>query len=258
MTVKYRIYIDETGNSNLKNADNPNQRFFSLTGIIISLTHVRDKMHPEIEALKRLYFASHPDEPITLHRKELVNQRNPFQALKDPRVREAFDRDLLTCLREWKYSVITVCIDKNAHTNTYRVAQIDPYLRCMAVLLEEFTFWLNCRNAVGDVMAEARGNKEDKRLTKEFRDLWENGTQSVEPSEFQRYLTSRELKVKLKTANITGLQLADLIAHPSRNEILYEQGLLERELAPFARKVVEVLADKYDRNGDRFYVKRFI
>ena len=252
------MYVDETGNSNLRNSDNPNQRFFSLTGVIVSLTHVRDKMHPEIEALKRLYFASHPDEPVILHRKELVNQRTPFQALKEPRVREAFDRDLLTHLREWEYGVVTVCIDKNAHAETYRAARIDPYLHCMGVLLEEFAFWLIRRNAVGDVMAEARGNKEDKRLTKEFRDLWENGTQSVEPREFQRSLTSRELKVKLKTANITGLQLADLIAHPSRNEILYEQGLLGRELAPFARKVVEILADKYDRNEDRLYVKKFI
>ena len=106
-------------------------------------------------------------------------------------------------------------------------------------------------------MAEARGNKEDKRVMKEFRSLWEKGTQSVEPSQFQRFLTSRELKVKLKAANITGLQLADLIAHPSRNEILHEQGLLGRELAPFAREVVEILADKYDRE-DMPYVKKFI
>ena len=205
MAAKYRLYIDETGNSNLKDSDNPNQRFFSLTGVIVSLTHVRDKMHPEMEALKRLYFASHPDEPVILHRKELVNQRNPFQALKEPTVRDAFDRDFLTHLREWEYSVVTVCMDKKARAETYGSAQIDPYLHCMGVLLEEFACWLNHRKVIGDVMAEARGNKEDKRLMKEFRDLWEKGTQSVESSQFQRLLTSRELKVKLKTANIMGL-----------------------------------------------------
>lgn len=252
------MYVDETGNSNLRNSDNPNQRFFSLTGVIVSLTHVRDKMHPEIEALKRLYFASHPDEPVILHRKELVNQRAPFQALKDPRVREDFDRDFLTHLREWEYGVVTVCIDKNAHAETYRAAQIDPYHHCMGILLEEFAFWLIRRNAVGDVMAESRGGKDDLRLKREFRDLWENGTQSVVPSQFRSSLTSRELKMRPKTANIAGLQLADLIAHPSRNEILYEQGLLGRRLAPFAREVVEILSEKYDRHGDRLYVKKFI
>ena len=252
------MYVDETGNSNLKDSDNPNQRFFSLTGVIIDLGHVRDKIHPEIEELKRSYFASHPDEPVILHRKELVNQRHPFQALKDPRVREDFDRDLLTHLREWEYGIITVCIDKKAQAETYRSEEIHPYHYCMSVLLEEFAFWLIRRNALGDVMAESRGGKDDLRLKREFRDLWENGTQSVEPSQYRSSLTSRELKVRPKTANITGLQLADLIAHPSRNEILHEQGLLGRSLAPFARKVVEILADRYDRNGDRSYVKIFI
>ena len=87
-----------------------------------------------------MYFASHPDEPVVLHRKELVNQRVPFQALKDARVREDFDRDFLTHLREWEYGVVTVCIDKKAHAETYRSAQIDPYIHCMGVLLEEFVF----------------------------------------------------------------------------------------------------------------------
>jgi len=33
--------------------------------------------------------------------------------------------------------------------------------------------------------------------------------------EFGRFLTSRQLKVKQKTNNVAGLQIADLVAHPS-------------------------------------------
>ncbi len=163
-----------------------------------------------------------------------------------------------TYLRDWEYSVITVCIDKKSHVETYRTWRKNPYHYCMAVLLERFNYWLNRRNAKGDVMAESRGGKEDKRLKEEFRNLWKNGTDFVPPSQFQGSLTSRELKVKPKSANITGLQLADLIAHPSRSEILSEQDLLGRGLGTFARQIVEILADKYDKSADRVYGKKLI
>ena len=31
----YRIYIDETGNHDMTHADDPNQRFLALTGVIL-------------------------------------------------------------------------------------------------------------------------------------------------------------------------------------------------------------------------------
>ena len=255
---KYRMYVDEVGNSDLESSDNPNHRFLSLTGIIINLDYVKETLHPEMEGLKVEYFNSHPDEPIILHRKELVNARPPFQALKDPMVRKAFDKDLLTCLRRWEYTVITVCLDKKKHRDTYSTWRYDPYHYCLAVLLERFNFWLNRHNARGDVMAESRGGKEDRRLKDSFHRLWEQGTDYVAPGQFQRSFTSRQLKVKPKTANVSGLQLADIIAHPSRAEILDEEGFLGRPLAPFAKRIIEILQQKYDRQGGRIFGKKFL
>jgi hypothetical protein len=80
----------------------------------------------------------------------------------------------------------------------------------------------------------------------------------VEAEQFHRALTSKQLKVKPKANNISGLQLADLIAHPSRNEILANQNLLDRDLAPFAKQVIEILQTKYDRVGKRVYGKKFL
>ena len=71
-------------------------------------------------------------------------------------------------------------------------------------------------------------------------------------------LSSKQLKVKNKANNIAGLQLADLIAHPSRNEILSEKGLLERDLAPFAQAVIEILQGKYYQRGGTIYGKKFL
>ena len=66
------------------------------------------------------------------------------------------------------------------------------------------------------------------------------------------------MKVKPKINNISGLQLADLVAHPSRNEILTEQKLLDRPPAPFAQRVIQVLQVKYDQDGGRIFGKKFL
>jgi len=197
------MYVDEVGNPDLDNSDNPNHRFLSLTGIIISLDYVKDVLHPEMEAMKVKHFGAHPDDPVIA----------------------------------WRY---------------------DPYHYCLAVLLERFNFWLNRENSVGDVMAESRGGKEDIRLKDSFHRLWKQGTDFVGPEQFQKSLTSKQLKVKPKSANVSGLQLADIIAHPSRAEILDAEGLLGRPLATFSKKVIDLLQDKYDRQGERVFGKKFI
>jgi hypothetical protein len=39
------------------------------------------------------------------------------------------------------------------------------------------------------------------------------------------------------------------IVHPSRNEILNEHRLLGRDIGPFARRIIEILQEKYDRHA---------
>ena len=79
-----RMYVDEVGNADLKASSDPNHRYLSLTGVVFDLDYVDRVLAPEMEALKRRYFRAHVDEPLILHRKELVNKKYPFQALRDP------------------------------------------------------------------------------------------------------------------------------------------------------------------------------
>ena len=256
--MKYRIYIDENGNSDLGSSDNPNHRFLSLSGIIVELSHVEQVIYPQMEALKSKYFHSHPDDPVVFHRAEMVNAKPPFDALKDVNVNAQFDDELLAHLAAWDYRVVSVCIDKKRHKETYSTWRFDPYHYCLAVLMERFVFFLDSANAHGDALAESRGGKEDIRLKKSFENLFEQGSEFVNPSRFQFRLTSRQLKVKPKTNNIAGLQLADLISHPSRCEMLHERGLLGRPLAPFAQRVIAILQTKYYGHGGKIYGKKFI
>jgi len=256
--MKFRLYVDEVGNSDLESSLNPNHRFLSLTGVILGLDYVAARLHHDLEQLKQKYFGMHPDEPIVLHRKEIVNARSPFDALRDSKVRRAFDTEFLRLLAEWEYTVITVCIDKRRHKETYSAWRYDPYHYCLAILLERFVFFLRRYSATGDVMAESRGGREDRRLKASYARLWEHGTEFVEATMFSTYLTSKQLKVKPKANNIAGLQLADVLAHPSRNEILLQEGLRDKPLAPFAEQVVGILRGKYDHSGDRIFGKKMI
>lgn len=256
--MKYRMYIDEVGNSDLKSSENPLHRFLSLTGVIIELEYVSETLFPNVENLKFKYFKSHPDDPIILHRKELVNAKYPFKALKDEKVKRQFDKELLAFLNKWEYSAISVCLDKKAHKNTYKVWRYDPYHYCLALLLERYTFFLEQKQTQGDVMAESRGGKEDKRLKASFAKLWQEGTEFISQKRFHEVFTSKQLKVKPKSNNISGLQLADIIAHPSRNEILSENKLLGRPLAPFVKKIIKILQSKYYQHHGKIFGKKFI
>jgi len=125
--MKYRLYVDEVGNSDLGASQDPNHRYLSLTGVIFELDYVDSTVFPSIEALKRKYFGSHPDDPIVLHRKELVNKKPPFESLQDRDVEYAFNQDLLGLLRTLDYVVITTVIDKLEHQQRYQVWRFDPY-----------------------------------------------------------------------------------------------------------------------------------
>lgn len=256
--MKYRLYIDEVGNADLGSSDDPNHRFLSLTGIAVALDHVETVIHPELEALKRAYFGSHPDDPIIFHRKEMVNALPPFAALADTAIRDRFDSEMLALLARWEFTAFSVCIDKKRHREMYTTWRFDPYHYCLAVLLERFVFFLDSKNAHGDVLAESRGGKEDRRLKDSFENLWAKGTQYLETGRIQKRLTSRQLKVKTKANNIAGLQLADLIAHPSRAEILHENKLVDKAPAPFAAKVIAILAGKYHQSRGRPHGKKML
>lgn len=246
--MKFRMYVDEVGNSDLGASQDPNHRYLSLTGVVLELGYVDSNVFPALEALKRKYFGSHPDDPIVLHRKELVNQKPPFDALRDPATRTAFDQDVLAFIAGTDLSVFTVVIDKLEHQQRYRIWKFDPYHYCLLVLVERDVSWLGRRQAVGDVLAESRGGKEDRRLKASFERVYDSGSTFVPRQEFTARLTSRQFKVKAKSNNIAGLQIADLIAHPSYKSAVARQN---SQVLPanFGGKIAAILEnDKYDRD----------
>lgn len=110
--------------------------------MILDLEYVRKVVNPQVEDLKRRFFQSHPDDPLILHRSELVNQKPPFDAVLDPDIRADFDIALMALLQDLEYVVITAVIDKLEHLNRYHSWVYDPYHYCLTVILERYANWL--------------------------------------------------------------------------------------------------------------------
>lgn len=237
----YRLYIDEVGNSDLKaSASDDNHRYLSLTGVIFSLKEIAAIVHPQLEALKAKFFSSHPDDPVIFHRREVVRQQYPFSSLRNPEIKAQFDKQWLKSLEEWNYQVITVTIDKLELLSRYQKWRYHPYHYALHVLLERYVMYLERFNVRGDVMAEARGRGEDHKLKESFSRIWDRGTDYVSCERFQSALTSKEIKLKEKSKNITGLQIADSLAHPSWRYHLSLQ-LDQKHEADFGKCVADIL-----------------
>ncbi len=245
---RYRLYIDESGDHTYYELEEPAKRYLGLTGIFIESEYYRSTFQPEMEKLKQKHFPHSPDEPIILHRKEIINCWGSFWRLRDAESERAFNEDLLLFIVKQDYVIITVVIDKKTHIERYHKAAYHPYHYCLDVLLERYCGFLNFHNAQGDVMAESRGATEDQELRKEYQKLYRDGTGYRGSKFFQQALTSSEIKLKPKSKNIAGLQLSDLLAHPSKQEILIEEKRIDDLGDTFGSQMCQNMKTKYNRH----------
>jgi hypothetical protein len=249
--MKYRIYIDEVGNNDLGSSSNPNHRFLCLTGVVFDLDYVKNILTPDIETLKNKYFDSHPDDPVIFHRKEMVNKKYPFKNLADPVTETNFNTDFLQLLAKWEFKTITVLIDKLEHQSKYDIWRYDPYHYCMAIILERYHLRLKETGSIGDIMFESRGGKEDMRLKESYKKIYEHGTDWIKADDLKITITSKELKIKLKSANIAGLQVADLVAYPLCRFALKHYGLKDDGRQTFNEQMMEILKSKILKSGNK-------
>jgi hypothetical protein len=244
---RYRLYVDESGDHVFREVDIPQHRFLCLLGCWFrNPEYVR--FHTSLEDLKARHLPHHPDEPVILHREDMTNARKAFKNLRDPVGREKFDAELLQVIRAGAFRVMAVVIDKLALRQTYGDTAAHPYHLGLGFLLQRFAGYLNHINRVGDVMAESRGGAEDRLLKESYVRVYGRGVWMTRAHVFQSALSSRELKLKPKSANIAGLQLADLLGHPVKQWILRQHGLLDEELGPFARRLMEIIEGKFNRH----------
>jgi hypothetical protein len=148
-----------------------------------------------------------------------------------------------------------------AHIERYQSHAYHPYHFCLAAILERYCGFLRFYNVKGDVMAESRGGEEDNQLKEAYQNVYNNGTLFRGSSFYQNVLTTKEIKIKLKVANIAGIQIADLIAHPSKKRILLEnKRTAEPDRKIFGGLICEAIESKYNSYSGKVsgYGKVFI
>lgn len=254
----YRLYLDESGDHTYRNLEKVEHRYLGLAGIIFERDVAYRKLADDLESLKNKYWPdADPDEPVIFHREDMLRCRRHFSILRDTRIRDSFDEDMLGLLSKAEFTIIMVVLDKKIHMERYTTPYTKPwhpYGYCLRAMLERYCGWLRFFGRQGDVLAESRGGKEDRQLKKVFNTIFGSGTNVRCPTFFQSALTSSEIKIKPKKNNIPGLQIADILAYPLREKTLFEKGIRSTNfLGTFNETICDCVRQKVNR---QFYTGR--
>lgn len=244
---RFRLYMDESGDHVYRATTEIAHRFLCLLGCWFKNPEYI-QFHESLERFKERHFHHHPDNPVILHREDMINRRRVFKILQDDKKRADFDEDLLNVIQAAEFKAVAVVIDKAALRASYGESAAHPYHLGLGFLLQRFAGYLNRINRVGDVMAEARGGREDLLLQESYARIYQHGSWGVTSAGFfQSALSSRQIKLREKKANISGLQLADLLGHPAKMWALRHYGIVKDEPAPFANRLMQIVENKFNR-----------
>jgi len=246
----YRLYVDEVGTDDLTHLEQDNHRFLSLTGLAMQVPHARDQLKPKFDWIKTTIFNHDPDEPLIFHRSDIVQRKRAFGVLNDDTKRDLFDRSIIRSMEGTDYRVISALIDKLGMMRQPRWENQHPYHYLMEILVEKYTQFLERHKAIGDIMPEGRKGKKDAALQAAFEKVMAEGTYYVSASRMNAAIPFKDLKFRYKPQNVAGLQLCDLLAHPSH---MLMRGKMNHdvELGDFCQKVGTILWDqKYDRGSN--------
>jgi hypothetical protein len=249
IAARMRLYIDESGDHSFRSISGAEwrKRFLCLFGCTFETTYYETTFCPRLKKFKAKHFGEHPDERVILHREDILHKRPPFHELQDPDKERRFNEDLLQFIWDADFIAFAVVIDKeSAQRRHFARLPFDPYHIGLMAMLERYCGLLQFLRRSGDVLSECRGGNEDSQLKAAFRTVYNAGTRFHGPKFFQNVLTSKELKIKPKTHDIAGLQLADLLAHPAKQQMLAARKFATK-LCGFSESLSEIIEKKYNR-----------
>ncbi|MBO5562192.1 MAG: DUF3800 domain-containing protein [Bacteroidales bacterium] len=213
---KYYMFIDECGDQNLSAFDE-NFPIFTLCGVLMSHSQLR-AMEAKIATLKKKYWG---EKTVILHSRDIRKCDKEFKILFDLDVKKRFYEDLDAILGEPNaYTAVSCSILKEPYIRQFGRFN-DIYGQSLSFLIERSIFFLDdvAENADMHVMAEMRGKQQDQNLLNYYNKLRDVGTHWVTPERLQSHI--RKFDFLSKKQNVTGLQLADLIAYPITQYLLY-------------------------------------
>jgi hypothetical protein len=244
---KCRLYIDESGTHNYSISDKVDKRYLGLVGVAISDIEYTTVLQPKMRDIK-LMFGGDPDEPPILHREDIIKKSGLFTKLNDKDFETDFNQKIFDIVSNTKYIICCVVLDKKSHFEKYSSAAYHPYHYCLNILLERYSWLLEEYDFHGDVMAESRGKREDNELRSAYNTFYTRGTYFRSKESIQQRITSKSLKTKPKTANIVGLEFADLLSLATKLDTLHFYGAIPELTENFCKQIVSRIEPKYRRD----------
>lgn len=245
----YRLYVDEVGTDDMGDVENDNNRYLSLTGVAMAIDVARATLAPEFDRIKRELFEHDPDDPLVFHRRKIVQRKQAFGILRNQEQAARFDSAMLRIIRTCDYTVITAMIDKFAISGDDHWREQHPYHCLMQILVEQFVRFLEREQSFGEIMPEGRKGKKDVELQHAYEAVRLKGLKDFDPGQIVFRIPPSNLKFRYKQDNIAGLQLADLLAHPSH---MYIRRMNDHpvNLGRYAEQVAAILDEaKYFRSS---------
>lgn len=204
------VYVDESGDHSLDLRDSS----FPVFTLLCCVFKKDEYAAAVVPAFQRFKFRWFGHDSVILHGADVRKQRPPFTLLRQPQVREPFMQELSTTIEGAPVTVIAAVINKAAHVRQY-VKPANPYEIALLFCLERIYGLLRDRRDQQDTthcVFEKRGKKEDAAL-KEVFDKIVAGDNRWGALPFEAIFAD-------KVCNSSGLQLADLMAHPVSRKVL--------------------------------------
>ena len=205
---EYIIFADESGDHGITSI-NPENPIFVLVFCIFRKVDYISIVKQAVAKLK-IDFWGH--DLVVLHNHEIRKSAGEFVFLFDEETRRIFLHALNELIRNIPFSIAATAIDKRYLTD--RPNSSNPYLLALDSCLEQTLNFLKKKQQIQQtthVIVESRGRPEDRDLGFAFDRL------------AARMLPKRyplDLRFANKQTNSSGLQIADLVAHPIARHIV--------------------------------------
>ncbi len=206
----YIVYVDESGDHGMGKMD-PCYPIFVLTFCVFKKDHYCNVVLPTMSRFKMKYWGHNN---IILHEADMRRPRKKQDYfLNNAQIKSSFMADLSNIMHSIEFFYITTIIDKTklkGHVHQDSIYEFS-LLFCMERLHKQLQI-----SEIGktvDIFIEKRGNNEDRELELEFLKIL-SGRQQTFNTHTRFNDITYNFNLEHKAKNITGMQIADLIARP--------------------------------------------
>lgn len=252
------MFIDDSGEVCPQATNDPRFRYASITGVIFNLAYLRETFEPSFFKLKERHFGlTDKGRPPILHRRLFHKFDGPFAVLKHEDKKQKWWADCLRMYDIADYIVVTACVDKIAFYYHHPEFDGNFYKLLVFNAIERYFYYLkNEVDACGDIVVEALNKEHDGSISDYYHEAYKSGLQHIKAEVLRKRLSSNSIKIEPKKNDVAGLQMADLLAGPSRTNCRFVYQNVN-EFSDTTREIAKILeSKKYYRNKsgnpDRF------